>query len=133
VAFHSRAPVTVEKRMWSVRLYGRCGYSPHVRHEQWNSSSFRRTFLTSSSKISICNMYVCRWHSHKSGEIHQSCVDKGNIPTKLTTKTATQIATPSVHSCCSRADGTAEPITVDTCNTTHHEQLDSSIRLCGWS
>jgi hypothetical protein len=40
------------------------------------------------------------------------------IPTRLTTRTATQMATPSDHSFCSRADGTADPIIVDTCDKT---------------
>lgn len=36
-------------------------------------------------------------------------------PTKLTTMTATQIATPSVHACSARCAGMTAPKMVDTC------------------
>ena len=48
--------------------------------------------------------------------LHRLCACVG-APTKLTTMTATQIATPSVHACSARCAGMTAPRTVDTCNS----------------
>ena len=58
--------------------------------------------------------YALTVKSKRANDASEDAINFLHAPTRLTTRTATQMATPSVHACSARCAGTAAPKMVDT-------------------
>ena len=87
------------------------------------TARFPKEYLASDQNAGLC-LESLSAHQSKPLDRHFCCalmshqrlnrIEIRNLPTKLTTNTATQIATPSVQPASSRCSFTAAPITVET-------------------